>query len=119
MEKIRKHGLKKPCPADPGICFEPLEPRLLLSGTWGAGAEAPSVDSQAASQDGFAKEAVSLPETTDAFYALNPAQGQRMPEKGILVDVLSQVPALDVLSGANHETQNASKPDLPTPSMTT
>ncbi len=30
-----------------GICFEPLEPRLLLSGSWGAGGDAPSADVQA------------------------------------------------------------------------
>ena len=40
-----------------GICFEPLEPRLLLSGSWGAGIDMPSPDSSAHTEGGFEHEA--------------------------------------------------------------
>ena len=38
---------KKHCASPAGICFEALEPRLLLSGSWGAGVEASPAESQA------------------------------------------------------------------------
>ena len=43
-----------------GICFEPLEPRLLLSGSWGAGVEASPSDSQANAPGGLGQDTAVL-----------------------------------------------------------
>ena len=43
-----------------GVCFEPLEPRLLLSGSWGAGVDASPAESQANAPGGFGQETVVL-----------------------------------------------------------
>ena len=81
-----------------GVCFEPLEPRLLLSGSWGAGVEAPSHDSHTSIHGGFTQETVLISENiagsgTDAL-----TQTQTVPGTVALVDVLSQAPVLNAVN---------------------
>ena len=60
MLKKGKRIRKKHSALAVGICFEPLEPRLLLSGSWGAGVDASSEESQANAPGGFGQETVAL-----------------------------------------------------------
>ena len=62
-EKMLRKGQrirKKRNALDIGICFEPLEPRLLLSGSWGAAIDSPSPDSDANTQGDFAQDTVAF-----------------------------------------------------------
>ena len=85
---------------DIGVCFEPLEPRLLLSGSWGAGVDGPSPDPQASAHDGFTQETVVFSENTVGSGADALIQNQSVPESGALVDVLAQAPPLNVFAAA-------------------
>ena len=69
-----------------GVCFEPLEPRLLLSGSWGAGVDASPADSQASTPDKRGAEAVAL--HADARIS----DQQQMLGR---IDLLAQAPAFN------------------------
>ncbi len=86
--KIKRHS------GDVGICFEPLEPRLLLSGSPGAGAEGPGPDSQADGQNPFAQETVERFHPTDIADPNGLTHSQSVPGTGAVVDVLAQAPPL-------------------------
>ena len=83
-----------------GVCFEPLEPRLLLSGSWGTGVDAPSPDSQQNTHSGFAQETVLLSENTGGSGTDALTQNQSVPVTGALVDVLAQAPPLNGFGAA-------------------
>ena len=92
MRKNIKRIRKKQNAKDIGVCFEPLEPRLLLSGSWGAGVDVPSPDSQPNSHGGFTQETVLLSENTGGSRTDALTQNQSVPDAGALVDVLAQAP---------------------------
>ena len=79
-----------------GICFEPLEPRLLLSGSWGVGIDTPSQDSEVHTQSDFAQDTVAFIESTTTSIRAGQNQDQNASGTGSLVDVLSQARALDL-----------------------
>ncbi len=98
-----------------GICFEPLEPRLLLSGSWGGGVEAPSLDSQPNSDDGFGTDTVTISEGPEAIGLDALSQNQHVLGVGTFVDVLADAPVLNTLKVDNGDNPNESKSDSDTP----
>ncbi|MEN8762158.1 MAG: DUF4347 domain-containing protein, partial [Thiogranum sp.] len=82
-----------------GICFEPLEPRLLLSGSWGAGVDAPSHDSQTSTHGGFTQETVVVSEITIGSEA--DTQHQNPRQTAVHVDLLAQAPVLNAVNDAD------------------
>jgi CSLREA domain-containing protein len=103
---------KQRCATPNGVCFEPLEPRLLLSGSWGAGVDVPSHDSQASTHGGFTQETVVISENiagsgTDAL-----TQTQTVPGTLALVDVLSQAPVLSAVNAVDRVLEAPSTADL-------
>ena len=98
-KKIKRIRIKQNA-KDIGVCFEPLEPRLLLSGSWGAGVDAPSSDSQQNTHGGFAQETVVFSKNTVGSGADALIQNQSVPESGALVDVLAQTSPLNAFAAA-------------------
>ena len=92
---------KKRHAAPIGVCFEPLEPRLLLSGSWGGGLEVSSPDIQSNAHGNFAQQTVTFSENIAGFGtdALN--QNQTVSGTGVLVDVLAQAPVLNAVNAAD------------------
>ena len=80
---------------DIGVCFEPLEPRLLLSGSWGAGVDAPSPDSLSGSAGSFGPKTVTLSASPEAFGSDALLRNQHALGTGTFVDVLANAPVLD------------------------
>jgi hypothetical protein len=69
-------------------CFEPLEPRMLLSGSWGTGADTPSPDKRDTHT-----QATVLPESAAvAFHNLTDQQSN--DQNTSVVDPLAQAPSL-------------------------
>ena len=91
IERIRR----KRNVEDIGICFEPLEPRLLLSGSWGAGVDNPSPDPQPNTQGDFTQETAVLFESTGTSGVDALQQSKSQPGTGTLVDILASAPAID------------------------
>ena len=89
-----------------GICFEPLEPRLLLSGSWGAGVEASPAESQANTPGNRGQETVAL--HADANISDPQAwQQQRLQTIGRVdllanASVLNAFPAGEALEETDH-----------------
>ena len=89
-----------------GILLEPLEPRLLLSGSWGAGVEASPAESQANTPGGLGQETVAL--HADASISDPQSwQQQRLQTIGRIdllanASVLNAFPAGDALENADH-----------------
>ena len=88
-----------------GICFEPLEPRLLLSGSWGAGVDASPSDSQANTPDERGRETVAL--HADAGISDTQASQQQLQLIGRIdllanASVLNAFPAGEALENADH-----------------
>ena len=82
-----------------GICFEALEPRLLLSGSWGAVVDGPSADSQADTRGGLLTQgSVVFHADIGNTAALN-GRVQLTPESG-RVDLLSRAPVLNTFGNA-------------------
>ena len=75
-----------------GICFEPLEPRLLLSGSWGAGVDASPADSQANTPDERGRETVAL----HADAGISDPQASQQHQLQIIgrIDLLANAPVL-------------------------
>ena len=88
-QSIRKKHSASPA----GICFEPLEPRLLLSGSWGAGVEASPADSQANTPGERGRETVAL----HADAGLSDPQAWQQHRLQIIgrVDLLANAPVLN------------------------
>ena len=84
-----------------GVCFEPLEPRLLLSGSWAAGVDNPSPDPQPNNQDGFTQESGVLFESTGISGVDALQQKQSQPQTGTIVDILASAPAIEEFAAAD------------------
>ena len=78
-----------------GICFEALEPRLLLSGSWGAVVDGPGADAQADAHGGLTLKSL-MSHAEVGFSGAGNAQDNLTPGSG-RVDLLTQVPALNTL----------------------
>ena len=101
-DKIVKKGqrIRKQRHATPnGVCFEPLEPRLLLSGSWGAGVDAPSHDSQTSTHGGFTQQTVTLSENPDA--SITGTQNLNPRQTAVHVDLLAQAPVLNAVNAVD------------------
>ncbi len=83
----KDHENKEPRVVSSRICFEPLEPRLLLSGTWGVGGEAPSTDSQSG---------VAVTRDAGAFAPHTSNQNQGVGGVDSQVDLLAGATALNL-----------------------
>ena len=90
-----------------GVCFEPLEPRLLLSGSWAAGMDNPSPDPQPNNQDGFTQESGVLFESTGISGVDALQQKQSQPQTGTIVDILASAPAIEEFAAADPAPQAA------------
>ena len=97
-----------------GICFEPLEPRLLLSGSWGTGVEASSADSQSATESGFGANIVTISDGPEAIGLNALSQNQHALGVGTFVDVLADAPVLNSLNADNQDNSNESNSDSDT-----
>ena len=86
---------------DIGIFFEPLEPRLLLSGSWGAGVGGPSPDSPTGLPASFGSETVTLSAGPEALGSDALLQNQHALGAGTFVDVLANAPVLDAFDTAS------------------
>jgi len=84
MRKKVGRNKRKQNTEDIGICFEPLEPRVLLSGSWGAGVDSSSLDSQPNVQGDFTQETGVLFESTGTSGMDALQQKQSQPETGRL-----------------------------------
>ncbi len=89
MAKLGKQQRGKRMTAASGICFEPLEPRLLLSGSWGSGAEAPTADTQSTPGSEIA------PAGADFHLDRGHADAAANQDSGPVIDLLAQAPALN------------------------
>ncbi len=99
-KKIKRISIDREA-AGIGICFEPLEPRLLLSGSWGAVVDAPSPDSHSTASSEFGPEMDTFAEGPDAFAAQSLLQRQQAPAASVHVDLLATIPALDIFDTDN------------------
>ena len=96
-----------------GVCFEPLEPRLLLSGSWGAGVDAPSHDSQTSTHGGFTQETVVVSEIT--IGSATDIQHQNPRQTAVLVDLLAQASVLNAVNAADPVLEKPSTTDQAAP----
>ena len=87
-----------------GICFEPLEPRLLLSGTWGAGVDASPADSQANTPGGSGQDTAVL-HADSGISDLQVLQQHRLQTIG-RIDLLANAPVLNAFP-AGESLENA------------
>ena len=101
MRKNTKRIRLKQNAKDIGIFFEPLEPRLLLSGSWGAGVDAPSPDSSSGSTGSFGPKTVTLSASPEAFGSDALLRNQHALGTGTFVDVLANAPVLDAFDTAS------------------
>ena len=98
LQKKPKNGFGERHLQNAGICFEALEPRLLLSGSWGAVVDAPGPDTPFDAHGGLAQGTVmfhsdaSISGAGNVQVNLTPASGR--------VDLLSRAPALNTLGTA-------------------
>lgn len=99
MAKIRTTQSRKPCIESSGICFEPLEPRLLLSGSWGAGAEALSAEVPNTPGSNFAQ----APAAFDASRGHADAGAAHQGSSSPVVDLLAQAPVLNAIPAVEPE----------------
>ena len=86
-----------------GICFEPLEPRLLLSGSWGAGVEAASPDSQANSDGSSGMDTVTISDAPEGIGLDALSQNQHVLGVGTFIDVLADAPVLNPFNAENSD----------------
>ena len=84
-----------------GICFEALEPRLLLSGTWGAVVDGTDPNSQSNTCGGFIQETVLPSENTGGSEKVTLTQTQNAPAAGAIVDILAQTSPLTAFDAAD------------------
>ena len=86
---------------DIGIFFEPLEPRLLLSGSLATGVGGPSSDSPSGSTGSIEMEAVTLSEGSAHFGSEALLRNQHALGAGTFIDVLANAPVLDTFEAEN------------------
>ena len=110
MRKKQKNRLREEHLLKAGICFEALEPRLLLSGSWGAGVDASPAESQANAPGGFGQETVAL----HADAGLSDPQSWQQQRLQIIgrVDLLANASVLNVFPAgeALEETDHGAAP---------
>ena len=99
-----------------GICFEPLEPRLLLSGSWVTGVEASSADSQSATESGFGAVTATISDGPETIGLDALSQNQHALGAGTFVDVLADAPILNSFdfNNGNNSAHTISKTSLTT-----
>ena len=97
-----------------GICFEPLEPRLLLSGSWGAGLDTPSPDSQANAPGGFEYQAAAFAQSISLSDADLHAPNAQQSEP--IVDLLAEAPVINELPTSVAGADVDEKGPIPNPS---
>ena len=95
MQKKPKNRHRQRHLLSAGICFEALEPRLLLSGSWGADVDGPGPDTQADAHGGLTLKSV-MSHAEVGFSGAGNAQDNLTPGSG-RVDLLSQASALNTL----------------------
>ena len=102
---------KQRCATPNGVCFEPLEPRLLLSGSWGAGVDAPSHDSQRAPTAASPRRPWWSPRTSSAPERI-PSTKPKPCQTAVQVDALSQAPVLSAVNAVDRVLEAPSTADL-------
>lgn len=75
------------------LCFEALEPRLLLSGTWGTGTDGSAADAQAETGSGFNQDTVL--QSIDREAQMDTSAESSDASSGT-VDLLTQAPAINL-----------------------
>ena len=93
-KKIKRIRIKQNA-KDIGVCFEPLEPRLLLSGSWGAGVDRPTLDSQLNPAGTIGPQTFTVSQSHDLTGTEALLQNQHALVTGTFVDVLASAQALD------------------------
>ena len=95
--EARMFGDRKDLPAafyrpNAGICFEPLEPRLLLSGSWGTTVASPDSESQSHSQEGLSRQSLQIDAGAGIFghQAQNHSQQLQPGAIDLLIGVFDQ-----------------------------
>ena len=111
IERIRRKRNAK----DIGICFEPLEPRLLLSGSWAAGMESPSPDLQLNTRSDFTQETGVPFDSAGASGVEALQQSKSQPGIGTIVDILAAAPAIEEFAAADPVPETASSEDQALP----
>ena len=119
MRKKQKKRYRERHLPKAGICFEALEPRLLLSGSWGAVVDGPGADTQADSHG-------SLTQGSMVFHADSGITGAGSEDRSLTpgssrVDLLSLAPAFNTPSNpvTALEASTASIPTAPVTDDTT
>lgn len=115
MRKMVGRNKRKQNTEDIGICFEPLEPRVLLSGSWGAAVASPSPDLNPNTQGDFTQETAALFETTGTCGMDALQQKQSQPQTGTIVDILALAPAIDEFPATSSVQETASPENQATP----
>ena len=112
MLKNLKRILKLPENTNFGICFEPLEPRLLLSGSVEGGIDSPSPNTFQNLQTDSTQETVAIGAVENDL-ALN---GKYLSETSLnsskLNEILKELPALDFLDSGDLNCTPQSSNDL-------
>ncbi len=91
MHKGRKDWIREERSQASGICFEPLEPRLLLSGSWGEVIDSSGTDRPSHTQDTLTQK--TLLSGTDTDHTGPQAERSHLTAAGG-VDLLAQAPVL-------------------------
>ena len=89
-KRIRERHLLKA-----GICFEALEPRLLLSGSWGAIVDGSGPDTPSDSHGGFTRASMVFHADTDIN--TTGSENRHLTPRSLHGDLLSRAPALNTL----------------------
>jgi hypothetical protein len=98
-----------------GICFEPLEPRLLLSGSWGAAMDSPAPAGPPVTQSDFAQQTVAIHESPGTFGVDGLQQNKSQLDARLVVDILASTPAIGEFRAVNAVSGMASSTDQETP----
>ena len=94
-----------------GVCIEPLEPRLLLSGTWGAGVDGPAADEPASADTGL-DQTTALPAIEKAAQADTSAK--RPAASAGTIDLLTAAPAIHINNDTFHPADLSPLPNAAT-----
>ncbi len=113
MGKKHPKGNKEFDRSKAGICFEVLEPRLLLSGSWGMAVDGPGADTPSDVQGGLTQGSMVFHAEAN-ITAAGSEQRSLTLESG-RIDLLTRAPALNTLGNPVHtlDTSSASIPTAP------
>jgi VCBS repeat-containing protein len=112
MRKKSVNGRRERHASNTGICFEALEPRLLLSGSWGAAVDGPSPNTQANTPNDFNQDTVALYDATGSTATDTQLQSPQV-DVGF-IDLLADAPALNLFNENDATANAAAVPDAPT-----